>query len=141
MVFHGSLSKSKSTRVSKAILSILADLNNLVVRKSRFFVLFPVPSVSFPCLWGLCYMHQTTVSFNVTFMFRSIFCSMARFMYFFIFSCFFFVLFCFLFCCFGFFFLCGSLEPQIYDFTSSFFFVILCGFLGGFLWEVFLYLN
>ena len=51
MVFHWSLSDSKSLQVSRTLLSILAYLSNSVIGCSSFVLLYPSPSHLVPILW------------------------------------------------------------------------------------------
>ena len=78
MVFHWSLSDSKSPQVSRTLLSILADLNNAVVSTvstrpliSKSSSLCTIPLVTVPSV-------SITVGTTVTFMFLSFFSSLAR---------------------------------------------------------------
>ena len=78
MVFHWSLSDSKSTQVSRILLSILAVLNNVVARMvstrlptSKFSSPFSNPLVSVPKV-------PITIDIIVTLMFHSFFNSLAR---------------------------------------------------------------
>ena len=78
MVFHWSLSDSKSHRVSRTLLSILAVLNNVVVWMvsahpliSKSFIPFNNPLVTVP-------KAPITIDINVTFKFHSFFNSLAR---------------------------------------------------------------
>ena len=78
MVFHWSLSDSKSPQVSRTLLSILADPNNAVVwivstfpLISEFSCLFINPLVIVP-------RAPITIGIIVTFMFHSFFISLAR---------------------------------------------------------------
>ena len=78
MVFHWKLSESKSPQVSRTLLGILADLNNVVVRmvstcplicKSSCSLINPLLSVP---------RAPITIGINVTFMLHSFFNSLAR---------------------------------------------------------------
>ena len=78
MVFHWSLSDSKSPQVSKTLLSILAVLNNLVVwmvstrpPTSKSFCLFNNLLVTVP-------KAPITIGIIVTFMFHNFFNSLAK---------------------------------------------------------------
>ena len=51
MVFQWSLSDSKSAQVSRTLLSILAILNDVVVRMVSVFLLFQRPPVPFIIVW------------------------------------------------------------------------------------------
>ena len=73
MVFHWSLSDSKSSQVSRSLLSILADLNNVVV---WIVATRPVISKSTsPCTNPLVTLPRApiTIGITVTFMFHSFF--------------------------------------------------------------------
>ena len=79
MLFHWSLSDSKSPQVSRTLLSILADHNNAVVWMvstcpfiSKSSSPFINPLVTVP-------RAPITIAINVTFMFHSFFNSLARF--------------------------------------------------------------
>ena len=81
MVFHGSLSDSKSPQVSRTLLSILAVLNNAVVwmvsthpPTSKSSSPFNSPLVTVPNA-------PITIGIIVTFMFHSFFYSLARSQY------------------------------------------------------------
>ena len=82
MVFHWSLSDSESPQVSRTLLSILIDLNNIAVWMvstrpliSKSFSSFNNPSVTVP-------RAPITISIPVTFMFHSFFNSQVRFHFF-----------------------------------------------------------
>ena len=82
MVFHWSLSDSKSPQVSRTLLSILADLNNAVV-----CMVSPCPLISkssSPCTNPLVTVLSTpiTIGITITFMFYSFSSSLARSWYF-----------------------------------------------------------
>ena len=82
MVFHLCLSDSKSTQISRIILSILADLSNAVVWILLTLSLI-YKSLS-PCTNPLVTVSSTpvTIGITVTFMFHSFFYSfLARFRY------------------------------------------------------------
>ena len=71
MVFHWGLSDSKSPQISRTLLSILVDLNNVVVWVvftcpliSKFSSSFNNPSLTVP-------KAPITIGINVTFMFHS----------------------------------------------------------------------
>ena len=79
MIFHGSLSVSKSPKVSRTLLSILTDLNNAVVwmvsGQSKF-------SNHLIKLLGIVLSAQITIGITVTLMFDNFFfCSQPRFKY------------------------------------------------------------
>ena len=87
MVFHCSLSDSKSPQVSRTLLSILADLNNATVWMVSTHLLI---SKSFgPCAKPLVTVLSTpiTIGITVTFMFHSFFSSLARSWYLSLFFC------------------------------------------------------
>ena len=73
MVFHGSFNDSKSLRVSRTLLSILADLNNAVI----WMVFIPpvISKSSCPCIIPLVTVPRTsiTIGITVTFMLYNIF--------------------------------------------------------------------
>ena len=78
MGFHWRLSGSKSPQVSGTLLSILTDLNNIVVWTvstrsliSKSFSLCTNPSMTLPSV-------PITIGFTITFMSHSIFSSLAR---------------------------------------------------------------
>ena len=77
MVFHLSLSDSKS-QVSRTFLSILADLNNTVVRKVSTRPL--ISKSSSPCINPLMTVLSIpiTIGITLTVMFHSFFSSLAR---------------------------------------------------------------
>ena len=78
MVFYWSLSSSKSPQVSRTLLSILADLNNVIV---WMVSIRPLISKSFsPCTTPLLTVLSApiTIGITVTFMFHSFFNSLAR---------------------------------------------------------------
>ena len=86
MIFHWSLSDSKSPQVSRILLSILAVLNNAVVRMvstrpptSKSACSFNNPFVTVP-------KEPVTIGIIVTFMFHSFFNSLARSRYLSLFS-------------------------------------------------------
>ena len=78
MVFHWSLSDSKSPQVSRMLLSILADLNNAVV--CMVLILSPISSSSSPLfkLLDTVPSTMTIIFITVTFMFYSFFSSLVR---------------------------------------------------------------
>ena len=90
MVFHLSLSDGKSPQVSRTLLSILADLNNVVVWMASTRPL--ISKFSNPCTNPLVTVQsaQITTGITVTFMFNSFFSSLARSRYLSLFSLFFF---------------------------------------------------
>ena len=86
MVFHWSLSDSKSLQVFKTLLSILANLSNLIV-----WVASPHPLIfksSCPKNYSLMTLLSTpiTIGINVTLMFHSSFSSLAKSWYLSLFS-------------------------------------------------------
>ena len=58
MVSHWNLSDSNPPRVSRTLLSILADSNNAVVRMVPYFILFPSLPVLVLTIWWLYQEHQ-----------------------------------------------------------------------------------
>ena len=78
MVFHCSLSDSKSPHVSRTFLSILANLNNAVVWMVSTRPLISKSSSSFINPLVTVPRAPITIGINVTFMFHSFFCSPAR---------------------------------------------------------------
>ena len=89
MVFHGSLSDSKFSQVSRTLLSILADLNNVLV---WMFPTCPfISKSSSPSTNPLVTVPSVpiTIGITVTFMFHSFFSSLVRSMYLSFFSPFF----------------------------------------------------
>ena len=91
MVFHWSLSDSKSLQVSKTSLSILADLNKVVVWMVSTRPIISKSSSSISNLLVTVPKAPITIGIIVTFMFHSFFNSLARFRYLslFLFSCYF----------------------------------------------------
>ena len=86
IVSHRSLSDSKSPQFSRTLLSILADLNNVVV-----WMVATRPLISkstSPCTSPLVTLPRTliTIGITVTFKFHSFFISLARSWYLFLFS-------------------------------------------------------
>ena len=72
MVFHWSLSHSKSPQVSRTFLSFLADLNNAVVL--IVFTCTPISKSHSPCINPLVTVPRTPITIGiVTFMFHSFF--------------------------------------------------------------------
>ena len=86
MVFHRNLSDSKSSQDSKTLLSILAYLNNAVVKMVSTCLL--IANSSSPCtsLLGTVPSVATTIGITVTFMFQNFFGSLARSRYLSLFS-------------------------------------------------------
>ena len=84
MVFHWSLSDSKSPQVSRTLLSILADLNNTLT-VSTYLVIFKSSS---PCISPLVTVLRAPITSGiiVTFMFYSLFNSLVRSRYLSLFS-------------------------------------------------------
>ena len=78
MVFHWSLSDSKSPQVYRTLLSILDDLNNAVVWMVSTHPL--ISKSSSPCTNPLVIVPRVpiTIDIIVTFMFHSFFYSLAR---------------------------------------------------------------
>ena len=78
MIFHWSLSDSKSSQVSRTLLSILADLNNAVVWMVSTYSL--ISKSSSPCTNTLVNVPSVpiTIDITVTFMFHSFFSSLKR---------------------------------------------------------------
>ena len=78
MVFHRSLSDSKSTQVSRTLLSILADLNNAVIWMASARPL--ISKSSNPCASPLVTVPSApiTTGLTVTSMLHSFFSSLAR---------------------------------------------------------------
>ena len=80
MVFHKSLRDSKSSRVSRTFLSILADLNNALVWMVSTFPL--ISKFSSPITNPLGIVPRAPITFGITFMFHSfLFSSLARYRY------------------------------------------------------------
>ena len=85
MVFHGSLSDSKSPQVSRILLHILANLNNVVIwMVSTCSLIFKFSS---PFIILLVTVPSAPITFGITisFLFDSFFCFLARFRYFYFF--------------------------------------------------------
>ena len=89
MVFHWSLSDSKSPQVSKALLSILADLSNVVVWIVSTRPLISKSSSPFTNPLLIVLEAPITIGITVSFMFYSFFNSLARSWYLSFFSFFF----------------------------------------------------
>ena len=85
MVFHGSLSDSKSAQVSRTLLSILADLSNVVVWMVSTRPLVSKSSSPFNKLLVTVPRAPITIGTNVTFLFHTFFSSQARSRYLFFF--------------------------------------------------------
>ena len=79
IVFHWSLSDSKSPQVSRTPISILANLNNIVVWMVP--ICPPISNSSSPLSkpWGSVWSVPITIGITVTFMFHSFFMSLVRF--------------------------------------------------------------
>ena len=77
-VFHWSLSDSKSPQVSRTLLSILADLNNVVIWIFSTCPLISKSSSSFIDPLKIVPSAQITIGITVTFMFHGFFSSLAR---------------------------------------------------------------
>ena len=86
MVFHWSLSDSKSPQVSKTLLCILADLNHAVVWMLSAHPLISNSSSPLIKPLGIDPSTPTTIGIAVTFIFHSIFSSLARSKYLSLFS-------------------------------------------------------
>ena len=85
--FPWSLNDSKSSKVSRTLLSILADPNNAVVwMVFTCFSYFQVHPLSVPILWWPVPSAPITIGITVTFMFDSFFSSLARSRYLSLFS-------------------------------------------------------
>ena len=86
MVFHWSLSDSKSPQVSRAVLSIQANLNNAVVWMVSTHALIsnPLSPITNPLVTVLS--APITIGITVTFIFHSFFSSQARSRYITLFS-------------------------------------------------------
>ena len=82
MVFHWSLSNSKSPRVSRTFLSILADFNNAVIWMVSTCPLISKSSSPFTHLLGIVPYVPITIGIIVTFMFHSLLSSPAMSWYF-----------------------------------------------------------
>ena len=70
MVFHWSLSDSKSPQVSRTLLSIFVDLNNAVVRMISICPLISKSFSLFTKVWGIVPSAPITIAITVTFMFH-----------------------------------------------------------------------
>ena len=119
MGFPCSLSDSKSTKVSRTLLSIFSDLDNAVV-----WMVFPCPLISkssshFTSPLGIVPSTPITTGITVTFMFHSFFSSRARSIYLSLFTV-------------SFYFTLWSTETA----GSIFFFVLLTLTRSGFLAEI-----
>ena len=81
MVFHWILSDRKSPQVSRTLFNILTDLNNAVVW--MFFTRPVISNSSSPCTNLLVTVPRApiTIGINITFLFYSLFSSLARSMY------------------------------------------------------------
>ena len=86
MVSHWSLSVSESPQVSRTFLSILANLNNAVVRMVSTCPLISKSSSPFTNPLEIVLSAQTTIGTTFTFMFHCFFCSLVRSWYLFLFS-------------------------------------------------------
>ena len=80
MVFHWSLSDSKSPQVSRTLLSILADLSNAVVWMVSFLSLVSLPQFFFKLLESVPSAPVTT-SITVTYVFHIFFCFLLLFFF------------------------------------------------------------
>ena len=78
IVFHWSLSDSKSPQVSRTLLSILADLNSTVLWMVSTRVLLSTSSSPLTSPLVTVPSAPITIGITVTFMFRSFFSSQAR---------------------------------------------------------------
>ena len=85
MVFHGSLSDNKSPRVSRTLLSILANLNRSVIWMVSTRALISSSSRYFTNYLVTVPRAQITTGTNVTFMFQSFCNSQTRSRYLFLF--------------------------------------------------------
>ena len=86
MVFHQSLSDSKSLQVSRAHLNILVDVNNVVVWMVSSCPLISKSSSPFTNPLEIVPSAQTTIDIIITFMFHSFFSSHSLWRYLFLFS-------------------------------------------------------
>ena len=77
MVFHWSLSDSKSPQVSRTLLSILADCSNAVFWMVSILLLIPRFSKLFSNLFGTVPSAPTTIGITFTLIFHSFFNSLA----------------------------------------------------------------
>ena len=78
MIFHWSLSDIKSPQISRTLLSILADLSNVVVWMASICPLISEFYCPFTDFWRIISRAPTTIGINVTFMFHILFSSLAR---------------------------------------------------------------
>ena len=85
-VFHWNLSDSKSTQVSRTLLSILTDLNWSVVWMIKIFPLISNSSSHSSRPLGTVPSTPITIGITVTFMFHSLFSSLTRSKYLSVFS-------------------------------------------------------
>ena len=76
LVFYWSLSESKSPHVSRTLLNILANLNNVVVWMVSSLPLISSSFLSKP--WWTVLSAPTTISITVTLMFHSFFSSLEK---------------------------------------------------------------
>ena len=81
MIFHWSLSDSKSSQVSRTFLSIQADQYYTVVWVVSTRPLIYNFSSPLPKLWGIIPSDPITIDIFDTFMFLSFFSSLVRFQY------------------------------------------------------------
>ena len=81
MVFHWSLNDSKSPQVSRTLLCVLANLNNVVVWMVPFVLLFPTLPIFVPILLVTAPRAPITIGITVTFKLHSFFGSLARLRY------------------------------------------------------------
>ena len=126
MVFHWSLSDSKSPQVSRTLLSILAVLNNVVVW--MFSIRPPTSKSSRPFNNHLVTVPKApiTIGIIITFMFHSFFNSLARSKYLSFFShSFSFILWS-----------AGTAKSTILQILSFFFIIIRSGLLAEIRWSV-----
>ena len=78
MVFHWSFSKRKSSQVSRTLLSILADLNNVVAFMVSTCSFISKSSRLFASLLGIVPSDQITIGITAIFMVHSLFNSLVR---------------------------------------------------------------
>ena len=78
MVFHWSLSDSKSPQFSWTLLSILADFNNTVVYMVSILPLFSNSSHFFPSFWRLFQVYQLQLVASLLLCSNNIFSCQAR---------------------------------------------------------------